>query len=106
MTMTIAGNAGTGASGELLGTDRYGSIKITTGTGAGGGLIAQLTFGGPEIVGAMASLRVTPLNAATAGLCMGIDVNGGACASNSDGVNLFTSGPADSTTYEWAYCFQ
>lgn len=101
---------GTGCSAVLKGTDEFGSITITTGTGVGAlgspSNLASLIFGSTSFT-SNASLELIPLDATTAELVSGIvppspnnvgRFNNFVIVADASGAAL-----ADNTTYSWAY---
>lgn len=96
----ILSNAGSGASASLLGTDRHGSLTLTTGMGAGDGGQLTADFDDPDLA-INPNARFTPLDGPTAALTFSLGAFVG--GNPATGIQLNLSGVASSTTYKWAY---
>lgn len=97
---TLTSGFGTGAVGTLAGTDTYGYVKLTTGTGTSNGQSLSLKLSQTHEISRGTGIRLFPIDATTQAL--------GVSATLSDGPNgeydiNVNSGIADSTTYQWAY---
>lgn len=103
---SITADAGTGATASLLGNDRYGSVVLTTGTGASNaGAQFALYFDDPVMRSRYANVELALLNgAAQSSDAYVILENPGSPNTSATGFDVHMAGTvADNTVYEFAY---
>jgi hypothetical protein len=102
-TIAAGSGAGTGPTVSISGTDRSGSITVTTGTSpAASAVIATVTFGQPFGV-APSGVLISSANAATAALSAAGIAWGDTLTTTTWALNSGSSALAASTTYKWYY---